>query len=151
MKGKLYLFFSGIWLGIIFYYSLQTLETQGNLSNVTNNFSQVLSFLKIKIDLKTFRELLNVGGHLFEFFILSIFLYGYFKKLKLHYPRFIALAVALFCGLIDECLQGFVPGRVSSVNDVFVDFIGAGLGILTTYILDYILKRNYIFIRQFYS
>ncbi|MDD3437675.1 MAG: VanZ family protein [Candidatus Gastranaerophilales bacterium] len=151
MKGKLYLFFSGIWLGIIFFYSLQTPETQGNLDNVSNNFNSIISFLKIKIEYKTFRELLNIGGHLFEFFFLSVFLYGYFKSLKLHYPRFIALAVALFCGLIDECIQGFVSGRVSSVSDVFVDLVGAGLGIVATYIKDSISNKKFNFIVQFYS
>jgi VanZ family protein len=104
--------------------------SSGTGDNVTDFMNRILSFLKIGIDPKILRSYLNIIGHMFEFFFLALFIYGFVFECKLHYPHFLALSICLFLGLIDEGLQGLVQGRVSSVGDVFVDLIGAGFGIL---------------------
>ncbi|HEY8395549.1 MAG TPA: VanZ family protein [Bacilli bacterium] len=136
MKKVLFLFFSGLWLGVIFFNSLQIPEAQKNYQEITTSFAKLFDFLKIESDLKIVRSILNIGAHMFEFFFLAIFLCGFFCGFKLHYPYYIAFTVAFFLGLIDESLQGFVPGRVSSVGDIFVDLIGAGFGALSVYIVN---------------
>jgi hypothetical protein len=92
-------------LGMIFYISSQTFESGGG------GFGKV-----------TLRPVLY---HLLAFFILAIFFFissvnrkWDFKKINL-----VLILVAVYA-ILDELHQFFVPGRVASVNDFFVDFGG---------------------------
>lgn len=40
-------------------------------------------------------------------------------------------ATCAFFGFLEEVRQGFVPGRISSLTDVFIDIVGAALALLT--------------------
>ncbi|SDY52725.1 VanZ family protein [Tindallia californiensis] len=71
-------------------------------------------------------------AHVIIFFFLTIaifiLLYQYISKAS------IAMILSFFLGFVlavlDEFRQSFVPGRVASAVDVFIDMIGVSLGIL---------------------
>lgn len=71
-------------------------------------------------------------AHVFVFFVITIALFF----LLFQYIHSAALALLLsFLGgfllaVLDEFRQSFVPGRVASAVDVFIDMIGVSLGVL---------------------
>ncbi len=69
--------------------------------------------------------------HLLEYGILSVlFFYSLSKSIPSYSVRaVVVLAIVLtsLYGISDEAHQYFVPGRDSSIGDVFADFIGATL------------------------
>ena len=68
---------------------------------------------------------LSVLYHFFAFFFLSAFLLIALVKGREKYLIFIlAIFIAIVYGISDEFHQYFVPGRSSSVGDVFVDTAG---------------------------
>lgn len=77
------------------------------------------------------------SGHLTEYALLALFLYRAVRMTKVHPPATWcrscaqrALLLAVLYAASDEFHQSFVPSRGSSVHDVAVDAVGAGLGLL---------------------
>lgn len=71
-------------------------------------------------------------GHLAEFTLLGFWL---LLLLRVYTHRLFAhiswpLLAGLFIACADEFIQQFVPGRSSSLSDVFLDFIGVAAGML---------------------
>lgn len=67
-------------------------------------------------------------AHLTEYAILTWLLIRAFRHTTaLSFPDFVAwsLRLSVFYAFTDEFHQGFVPGRESSVYDVFIDSLGA--------------------------
>ena len=97
----------GVWMGVIFYFSSQPSPTTSN--TIAN------------------------AGHFSEYALLALLLYIALKRTtKLNGRLLLVVAVLLAgaYGVTDELHQLFVPTRVSDINDVVVDFIGAGLMML---------------------
>ncbi len=72
-------------------------------------------------------------GHFIEYGILGILLLGTFlgnEKFRKYAPV-LAVIIAVLYGITDEIHQYFVPYRNSDAFDVFVDGIGAVLGVVT--------------------
>ena len=76
--------------------------------------------------------LLRKAAHFSEFALLGL-LMGWMAVLLTGKPYISLLGLGLGSGCVDETIQLFVPGRASSILDVWIDFSGfaAGLAILT--------------------
>lgn len=142
MNKTLFFLFVLVWAGIILHFSCQSalLENHQEASGIAD---RLFNFLKIREEIRG--ELLSAGGHVFEYFFLSVFLLGLVRSFNLRYPHFLACALAIFFGLVDEFIQGFVPGRISAVEDVMIDAIGAGLGIMAVSLHALVARHRFRF------
>ncbi len=78
-----------------------------------------------------FLEFASLGG-------LLTWLLGMLRKNTWYYP----LALGTLVCLVDETIQGFVPGRAPMLLDVGVDVLGVSLGIVTANLLFWWLYRK---------
>ncbi len=80
-------------------------------------------------------KLIRKGGHFAEFALMAFFLsFATFTACeRVMYLR--AFAVGLCCGVFDEFLQHFTPGRDMRFDDVIIDFCGVILGVTAGYII----------------
>lgn len=100
------------------------------ISRVTNNEEFALSEYFIR---KT--------AHFTEYFILGILLYGALRKegFRLLYPALSIILSAAYA-ISDEIHQYFIPGRVMSLFDVFIDTCGATVGVFLFYV--FLILKN---------
>jgi VanZ family protein len=125
----------------IFYFSSQPAEVSAGLSNnfISLIFSRVWPVYNTlsnadKVALwSEWSHIVRKAGHFCEFALLGFFLYAAirvsrFKKIKIG-----EIGASLITGLVyaacDEFHQLFVPGRSAQIDDVFLDFSGAVLGV----------------------
>ena len=92
----------------------------------------VLAFLALKSDYPSIIESLfhTIGDvilHAMAYFWLTIFFYWSVNKDGLRRPL-LALALAFAYSLILEGAQLWVPGRLFSLSDIFVNLAACGLG-----------------------
>ncbi len=107
-----------VWLAVIFGQSLLPAE-----------LSQAESGLLLaRLDITMLTDyLLRKFAHFFEFAVL-----GFLLARCLEGPFVRPGLAALLCGLADETVQLFVPGRSGQITDVWIDFAGAALAIALT-------------------
>lgn len=129
-----------IWMGIIFYFSNQEASvstTQSdkviNLVNVMakNNGSFKVILLKF-YKLKGASFVIRKSAHMFSYFILSIlsFIMVYTHKGNINLSIKYSFVISILYAISDEIHQLFIPGRSGMVQDVFIDGIGAVIGII---------------------
>ena len=82
-------------------------------------------------------------AHLTEFACLGALISWHLKlvKEKRVYQIFVAVLIAMAVGLVDETIQLFTPDRGPSLVDVWIDTLGAVLGI-TAVQMGYHLKKH---------
>lgn len=68
-------------------------------------------------------------AHVSEFFILGILVINLISKYNVKYSYLISFIVCVLYASSDEFHQLFVPGRVGSITDIFIDMIGVVLGL----------------------
>ena len=85
-------------------------------------------------------QLLRKLGHFTEFAVLGVFVTGAFRNAK-NFTLFKPLGLCLFTAVCDETLQLFVAGRSGNVRDIWIDFSGALLGTLLTWLIYKLRKR----------
>ena len=68
--------------------------------------------------------------HIAAFFFFTLFLLFSLVKGKNYGFVFLSIIIATLYGFSDEFHQYFVPGRSSSLSDVFLDFTGTTLAVL---------------------
>ncbi|NIM92547.1 MAG: hypothetical protein GTO18_02370 [Anaerolineales bacterium] len=74
--------------------------------------------------------LIKKGGHALGYALLAIaYFYALPRSLSSIYRAIIALLMAILFALSDEFHQSFVQGRNSSLTDVFIDTMGAAVGL----------------------
>lgn len=118
----------------IFSNSLQNGDVSGGRSvaamNVVNRF-----FEGLRIPLRLPEAFLRKTGHVLEYMLLGMVAMFTTRAYTHKKPaRFCwALAVGLGTGILDECLQLFIPGRSGRVSDVFLDLAGAAVGALLAF------------------
>ncbi|MBR2029237.1 MAG: VanZ family protein [Oscillospiraceae bacterium] len=134
--GKLMMFFIIIFriiftaavfftVAFIFYNSSQVAEISGQYSKYfTALVNKALTYTPWDIVLTEYQ--VRKLAHMAEFAALGFFLTF---CLRVYTKRLIAfcawpLLFGLFIAVCDEFLQRFVPGRSSSIKDIFIDFIG---------------------------
>jgi len=131
-----------VWVGIIFFFSLQ----EGNISQSNSGF--VVNFIykylsKIIGDLNKgiLHYYVRKGAHITIYFILCLTImnalyYGGFRGKGLFLRAFI---ICLFYASMDELLQSFVKGRSGRATDVIIDSIGIIMGLILGRI---VIKKN---------
>ena len=112
-------------VAFIFYNSSQVAEVSGQYSKyLTDIINKALTYTPWDIVLTEYQ--VRKLAHMTEFAALGFFLTF---CLRVYTKRLIAfcawpLLFGLFIAVCDEFLQRFVPGRTSSIKDIFIDFIG---------------------------
>lgn len=103
-----------LWCGVIFFFSS-------------------IPDLKIK-EIGFWDFVLRKIAHITEYAILSILLVNAFfvstvnfKKFKMYFLSFI---LSMIYAISDELHQYFVPGRFFSITDIFIDSVGAIIGVI---------------------
>lgn len=121
------------WYGLIFYFSAQTGEASGEISDrlafdllqwETDNPWTLSEVQYALFQLVTF--LLRKAAHMAVFFVLTFFLLLGLKDLIPSVKVRAATAVGLCAVLaaLDELHQYFVPGRSCQLTDVVIDLLG---------------------------
>lgn len=109
-----------LWLGFIFFNSLQTAEVSGGMSE------GLLDWLGLPESLET---LLRKSAHFCAFLVLGMLISG--ALTRLHFPMPLILLAVLVCACADETIQLFSEGRSSELRDVWIDLSGGTLGTLS--------------------
>lgn len=80
--------------------------------------------------------LVRKSAHIFLYSIFSTAFYLYTCTIKRGNKKLVkgksmlTIALAMLIGILDEFHQSFIPGRGASVRDVFIDAIGALMGVM---------------------
>lgn len=91
----------------------------------------------------------GTGFKAMAYHIVAFFFFAFFLSISLvkgKYKKFILLVIiiSILYGISDETHQLFVPGRVSSLSDVFLDSFGIILAsTLYAISLEYRIKKHY--------
>ena len=91
----------------------------------------------------TLHVLIRKLAHLTEFACLSALISWYLRRVntKKVYQILLAVLLAMAVGLVDETIQLYTPDRGPSLTDVWIDTLGAVLG-MTAAQLGYHLKKK---------
>jgi|GEM_PF-436263 len=133
-KKYVFLTMTFLYAGMIFY-----LSSQSNIGVPTHAFKIPLMY-----QLKDIFESINLGfiidlveysyqhrdkvAHMFLYFGLGIFLHLTFRNsdnpILEKYAAVLAIVIGILYGISDEIHQMYVPGRTSSIHDLYADSIG---------------------------
>lgn len=121
------------WMGLIYYLSGQDGRASGNLSGgLSEVLFAVLQFLQIPLKEETFHFLLRKGAHFTAYLILGL-LFAYWLEARTWKHFLLCLLFSFLYALSDEFHQRFVPGRSGELRDVFIDTLGAFIGLFFLY------------------
>lgn len=110
-------------MAVIFSLSHETASVSSNKSN--GLISLLLERFGILVSAHTVRK----TAHALEYCGLSLLLYhAYFQSFRTVQPLLTVLTAALYAAS-DEIHQYFIAGRACQMRDVFVDFVGAAVGV----------------------
>lgn len=124
-----------IYIGFIFSNSLMNGISSGNLSlKIVKIIMNIIPHIKQDILHLYIRKL----AHFTEFFILGLLLASTIKNYPLIKNKIINFNIFLIVPVIDETIQNFVVGRVSSVIDILIDTSGL---IIAAIFLSLIFKK----------
>jgi len=84
-------------------------------------------------------HILRKCGHMAEFAVLAVVLALFVRSVSERFRKFIPFVFTVLYAATDELHQMFVPGRGPAVTDVFIDAVGAAIGITVLYMF---LKRR---------
>lgn len=93
-----------------------------------------------KIPVKVFDYEVRKAAHVTEYAILGMLLVWFFAPMKLQ-DVCLLLFTVLMTAVIDETIQIFT-GRTSQVQDIWIDFFGAGTGMLIVYLVKKIAQKR---------
>lgn len=122
------------WMVIIFLFSHQSAGTSSGLSLGITERVAVLAGKVIpfsELDLEDLHHYIRKTAHFLVYMLLGVLSYNAVRISKIPgYPRIVfALLICVLFAISDEMHQLFVPGRSGEVRDIFIDSIGAGVGI----------------------
>ncbi|SDX95068.1 MULTISPECIES: VanZ family protein [Salimicrobium] len=113
-----------LWMACIFYLSHQAGEESSQLSSIV-----AALFSAIPAAEETLHYIVRKGAHVFAYFLLTLFLYGAFRR------WYKASAVAVLYAATDEFHQTFIPGRSGQISDVAIDSIGVVTAVLLVFLV----------------
>ncbi len=123
------------WIALIFSFSMQDAYVSSEVSKgFTKDIIRVIGFLSqdiaLAIDLDTFHAMLRSFAHFILYFFLGLWVVS---ALKYYFNDWFRLLIdstlfGLIIAIFDELYQSMVPGRVMSMNDIFIDTLGVLLG-----------------------
>jgi hypothetical protein len=90
--------------------------------------------------------LLEERSHLIEYSVVAVFIYAALIERKnngkqVPYSSILAIILTSFIGLIDECIQLFIPSRVFDPQDILFNTLAAVFAIIAIKILVWFRKR----------
>lgn len=113
-------------------------------NNVSSSFKEVVKNILITVKARVDKwkktsmtsrvnNFIRKMAHGLEFFVLAILAIFVLSKEKINSKDLIirTLFIVIMFAILDEYLQGYIPGRGSSVSDVLIDFWGGCFGVLT--------------------
>lgn len=124
MKKIIKLLFIIIWLLVIFLFSNQDGSTSTSLTN------GILEKYLFFVDSDIFFMIIRKMAHIIEYFILGILVLNFINEFKVDKKIVISILICFILASFDEFHQLFIPDRTGRLLDVFIDMIGASLGIL---------------------
>lgn len=124
MKKIIKLLFIIIWLLVIFLFSNQDGSTSTSLTN------GILEKYLFFVDSDIFFMIIRKMAHITEYFILGILVLNFINEFKVDKKIIISILICFILASFDEFHQLFIPDRTGCLLDVFIDMIGASLGIL---------------------
>lgn len=134
LKTKMVSWFVVIgWMSFIFYLSHQPATASSELSaGITAWVIKVSQFITpLDIDMNHLHFLIRKGAHFFAYFILGILVMNALTNRRLMSYRHVAIAfvICVLYAISDEIHQLFIPGRSGQLIDVWIDSVGAIVGI----------------------
>lgn len=86
-------------------------------------------------------------SHLIEYSILAVFIYQALMERSnnggnVPFPPLIALLITSLLGVLDECIQAFLPSRVFDPVDMLFNFLAGLMAVVGSVLLDWIRKRR---------
>lgn len=124
MKKIVKLLLIVIWLLVIFLFSNQDGSTSTSLTN------GILEKYLFFVDSDIFFMIIRKMAHITEYFILGILVLNFINELKIDKKIVVSILICFILASFDEFHQLFIPDRTGRLLDVFIDMIGASLGIL---------------------
>lgn len=124
MKKIVKLLFTIIWLLVIFLFSNQDGSTSTSLTN------GILEKYLFFVDSDIFFMIIRKMAHITEYFILGILVLNFINEFKIDKKIVVSILICFILASFDELHQLFIPDRTGCLLDVFIDMIGASLGIL---------------------
>lgn len=152
MKKGLFIIFILIWGTVIFMFSNSDSYSSNTLSkSIGEAIIDITSSLNIiNIDDENRYEIImfinkpiRKIAHMFEYFILSLLLFNFFKKFKLGKKKYyITAGICFLYSIFDEFHQTFINGRTGQFSDCLIDMIGAMIYIILVYFSNKRRKRK---------
>lgn len=142
MRKGIFIALSILWVCFIFHNSgqsaLQSSETSGKITLVF--YALIRRFGIIISDVNELTLYIRKAAHVFEFFVVALFIFQMFAKCR--HPYTLTLLSGLVIAGVDETIQFFTPGRIGCITDVAIDFGGVCLYVLIRAILFYIFRKK---------
>ena len=89
-------------------------------------------------------------SHMFEYGMLAILIYEALVErrlngIKIKFPALIAILGAGTIGLLDECIQYFIPYRVFDIVDIGFNYLASAFGVITSMSVNWLQRiiRNW--------
>lgn len=111
---KRYFIYLLIVILLIFYFSFKSREESNKFTINIIRFIDNKTFLTFEQSVYLVRKL----GHIIIYFILSLIIFKIINK------YLYTIIICLIISIIDELIQRYMPGRNSSIVDVFIDLLG---------------------------
>ncbi|MFW5895068.1 MAG: VanZ family protein [Bacillota bacterium] len=144
LKGAMAL----LWMLVIFSFSQQGGSESADLSmGVMDTLLSVLRFfepdIETLINVELFHSVLRTMAHFFLYFFFAFWVYDFLKCFFEDWFRLTTetALIALLVAILDESLQGQVPGRAMQISDIYTDFFGAIFGAVFMTVIFYKRKE----------
>lgn len=90
--------------------------------------------------------LLEERSHLIEYSVVAVFIYEALKERnrngpRVPYPTLLAIILTSLTGLLDECIQLFIPSRVFDPQDILFNTLAAVFAIIVINVLVWFRKQ----------
>ena len=90
--------------------------------------------------------LLEERSHLIEYSVVAVFIYEALVERKRNggrvpFPSIIAIILTSLIGLLDECIQLFLPSRVFDPQDMFFNTLAAVFAVIAIQVLEWARNR----------
>lgn len=85
--------------------------------------------------------------HLIEYGVVAVFIHEALKERTTHgrhvpVPALLAIGAASVVGVIDECIQWFLPNRVFDPEDILFNFLAAAMAVVSSVALSWARRRR---------
>lgn len=136
-----------LWMGVIFSLSAQVATDSNGLSRgvtevVLDAVEKVAPSTSVSVE--SLNHFIRKEAHFFAYLILGLLVSHAFSRHGLHGAENArhTLVICLLYAVSDEAHQILVPGRGPSLVDVFIDGMGAVIGLLANYVMHLPFKRK---------